>query len=128
MLAISINYLITKFLVFDPFASFDIFVYLNNVTELLILFNMIYFIGIYGIFINRQNFLITMLFIEVMYVGIFSYFITTSIFLNSPIGQIYAILLLIIVACESAIGLGILIVLYHKKKTINFDNFTELRG
>jgi NADH-quinone oxidoreductase subunit K len=48
--------------------------------------------------------------------------------MNSPIGQVYGILLLIIAACESAIGLGILIVLFYTKKTIKYSDFTELRG
>jgi NADH-quinone oxidoreductase subunit K len=113
---------------FDPFVSFDVFVFNNNISILLILANLLFFYGIYGIIINRQKFLLTMLFIEVMYVGIFAHFLISSLILNSTLGQIYAILLLIIVACESAIGLGILIVLYHKEHSINFIDFTELRG
>ena len=69
-----------------------------------------------------------MLFIEVMYVGIFLYFIGTSFYLNSPLGQIYALVILITAACESAVGLGILLVLFKNDYTINFKNFTELRG
>jgi NADH-quinone oxidoreductase subunit K len=69
-----------------------------------------------------------MLFIEVMYVGIFLYFILSSMYLNSPIGQIYALVILITAACESAVGLGILLVLFKNDYTINFKNFTELKG
>jgi len=69
-----------------------------------------------------------MLFIEVMYIAIFSHFVTSSIILNSPTGQIYALSILIIAACESAIGLGILSILFKNDETINFENFSELRG
>jgi len=111
-----------------PFNSFNFDTFTTDINQLLILFNFTFLVSIYGIIVNRKNFLLTMLYIELMYVSIFAYFITGSIFLNSPIGQIYAILLVIIAACESSIGLGILIVLFYKKETIKFDDFTELRG
>jgi NADH-quinone oxidoreductase subunit K len=111
-----------------PVPLFDFEIFTNDIGNLLILCNFTFFLSLYGILINRKNFLLAMLFIELMYVSIFAYFIVASICLNSPIGQLYAILLLIIVACESAIGLGILIVLFYKKKTIKFDDYTELRG
>ena len=104
------------------------FSYYNLLTNFLILSSIIYFFGLCGIIFNRRNFLITMLFIEVMYVGIFLYFIGISFYLNSPIGQIYALIILITAACESAVGLGILLVLFKNDYTINFKNFTELRG
>jgi NADH-quinone oxidoreductase subunit K len=111
-----------------PFTTFNFENFIGDTGQLLILFNFTFLVSLYGIIVNKKNFLLTMLYIELMYVSIFAYFITGSIFLNSPIGQIYAILLLIIAACESSIGLGILIVLFYKKQTIKFDDFTELRG
>ena len=95
---------------------------------MLIITNIIYFLGIFGILHNKRNFLLTMLFIEVMYIGVFMYILATSLLLNLPIGQIYALSILIIAACESAIGLGILLILFKNDNTINFENFTELRG
>lgn len=69
-----------------------------------------------------------MLFIEVMYIGIFLFFIFSSLYLNSPIGQIYALIILVSAACESAVGLGILLVLFKFDNSINFKDFNELRG
>jgi NADH-quinone oxidoreductase subunit K len=112
------------------FTSIDSFIFnLHfNLIQLLILTNIIYVLGIFGIITNNRNFLLTMLFIEIMYIGIFIYINVSSMLLNSPIGQIYALIILIIVACESAIGLGILLFLFRSNNTINFENFTELRG
>jgi NADH-quinone oxidoreductase subunit K len=117
---------ITFFFFFD-FGSF-FFSFYNLLTQFLIISSIIYFFGICGIIFNRRNFLITMLFIEVMYVGIFLYFITSSMYLNSPVGQLYALVILITAACESAVGLGILLVLFKNDYSINFKNFTELKG
>jgi NADH:ubiquinone oxidoreductase subunit K len=69
-----------------------------------------------------------MLFIEVMYTGLFLYFILISILINMPIGQIFALIILISAACESVIGLGILLILFRYDNSILFKNFAELRG
>lgn len=99
-----------------------------NLEYLLVLSNFIFLFGVFGIILNRRNFLVSMLFIEVMYTGIFMYFIVASLFLNLPAGQVYALVILVSAACESAIGLGILLILFRYDNSINFEDFTELRG
>jgi len=66
--------------------------------------------------------------IELMYLGITICFIILSISTADPKGQIYALLLLILAAAESAIGLGILIVLYRFGSSIEFQGYQELKG
>lgn len=63
-----------------------------------------------------------------MYLGITFGFIILSINTNDPKGQIYAIILLVIAAAESAIGLGMLIVLYRFGQSIDFEDYQELKG
>ena len=63
-----------------------------------------------------------------MYLGITFAFIIISISTNDPKGQIYAIILLVIAAAESAIGLGMLIVLYRFGQSIDFEDYQELKG
>jgi len=89
---------------------------------------LIFFIGVTWLLLNWKNFLITMLCIELMYFGIVTSFILASIALEDPTGQIYALLLVILAAAESAIGLGILIVLYRFGKSIDFVDYQELKG
>lgn len=99
-----------------------------NLNFFLIIANFIFLFGLFGIILNQRNFLLSMLFIEVMYTGIFFYFIITSIYTNTPIGQVYALSILVSAACESAIGLGILLILFKYDNTVNFNDFTELKG
>lgn len=108
--------------------TYTIFIINSNIEYFLILANFIFFFGIFGIIFNQRNFLLSMLFIEVMYTGIFLYFIFVSFFLNSPVGQVYALTVLVSAACESAVGLGILLILFKFDNSINFNDFTELRG
>jgi len=85
-------------------------------------------IGLLGIIINTRNFLVTMMCVEIMYLGIILSFIITSVYTGDPKGEIYAIILLILAAAESAIGLGVLIILYRFGNSIEFTSYTELKG
>jgi len=87
----------------------------------------LFFIGLLGIAFNYKNFLITMMSAELMYLGITMLFILTGYYYNNE-GQIYGLLLVMIAASESAIGLDILIVLYRFGKSIDFVDYQELKG
>jgi len=63
-----------------------------------------------------------------MYLGLILSFIFVSLAFNDPKGQIYALLLVILAASESAIGLGILIVLYSYGRSISFKDYQEING
>ena len=96
--------------------------------DYLFLFYFLFLIGLSGIIFNYKNYLVTMFCIELMYLGITICFIIVSISTADPKGQIYAILLLILAAAESAIGLGLLIVLYRFGNSINFEDYQKLKG
>jgi NADH:ubiquinone oxidoreductase subunit K len=63
-----------------------------------------------------------------MYLGAVSSFVLYSAVSYDSRGAIYGLLLLILVACESAIGLGILIVLYRFGRAIDFNSYQHLGG
>jgi NADH-quinone oxidoreductase subunit K len=97
-------------------------------TGALIFFFLIFFIGLTGILFNYRNYLVTMLCIEIMYLGITVCFLIVSTTTADPKGQIYALVLLIVAAAESSVGLGILVVLYKFGKSIDFQDYQELKG
>lgn len=97
-------------------------------TESLLLFLLLFFIGLSGIVFNYRNYLVTMLCIEIMYLGITICFLIVSVATADPKGQIYGLILLIAAAAESAIGLGVLVVLYKFGNSIDFSDYQELRG
>jgi NADH:ubiquinone oxidoreductase subunit K len=88
----------------------------------------VFLIGITGIIYNNKNFFLTMLSIEIMYLGLTLSFLMIGSGTSDPLGQIYALVLLVVAAAESAIGLGILIVLYRCGRTIEFTDYEDLRG
>jgi len=43
-------------------------------------------------------------------------------------GQIFAIVVMVVAACEVAIGLGIIVALYRRRLPVDVDELTELHG
>lgn len=82
---------------------------------------MIYFTGLLGMIYNMKNYLITMMSVELMYLGVITAFVLTN-------NAVYSLLILILAACESAVGLGLLILLYRFGRSIEFSAYEELRG
>lgn len=96
--------------------------------DYIFIFYFLFLIGLSGIMFNYKNYLVTMFCIELMYLGITICFIIVSVSTADPKGQIYAILLLILAAAESAVGLGLLIVLYRFGNSIEFQEYQKLKG
>lgn len=78
--------------------------------------------------INRKNFIVTRRAVERRYLGVITSFVLYGVATNDPRGAIYGLLLVILAACESAIGLGIILVLHRFGGTINFQDYEELGG
>lgn len=88
----------------------------------------LYAIGLFGRILNRKNFIVTRRAVEVRYLGVITSFVIYGTVLNDPRGSIYGLLLVILAACESAIGLGIIVILHRFGGTINFQDYEELGG
>ena len=57
---------------------------------------------------------------EIMLLGISLNFILFSVYTLDPKGQIFALFIIVIAAAETAIGLGLLIIVYRVLGDINF--------
>jgi len=99
-----------------------------NLLDYLCLSYLVFLIGLFGFLFNYKNFLISMLSVELFYFGLINTLVITSQINNDMLGQIYALTLLIIAASESAIGLGILIVLFKYNRTVDFSDYQELKS
>jgi len=77
---------------------------------------------------NYKNFLVTMMCVELMYLGAITSFVLHGAVCQDSRSSIYGLLLLILAACESAVGLGILIVLHRFGRSVEFTAFEELGG
>jgi NADH-quinone oxidoreductase subunit K len=95
--------------------------------ELLILATAIFLTGLAS-FLESKEFLSLLVGTEIMMLGINFYLVTNALLWGDYVGQVYALCFLAITAAETAIGLGILILLYRTKGKITFDEFATLKG
>jgi len=95
--------------------------------ELFPLATAIFLVGLIG-FLESQEFLNILINTEIMMLGINFHLITSALLLNDYYGQVYALCFLAITAAETAVGLGILILLYRTRGRISFDELATLRG
>ena len=93
-----------------------------SLIEVLTISSLIFIIGMLGIAFNRKNLIILLMSIELMLLGISLNFVAFSIFMEDPMGQLYAMLILTLAAAESAIGLAILVVYYRIRHTISLNS------
>jgi NADH-quinone oxidoreductase subunit K len=88
----------------------------------------LFFIGWAGMVFNYKNFLVTMMCVEIMYLGAVTSFVFYGLAFHDVTATIYGLLVLIFAACESAVGLGLLISVYRFGRTIGFSALISLGG
>ena len=81
----------------------------------------VFFIGLFGVILNRKNILTILMSIELLLLGVNLNFATLSIYLDDVIGHIFVIFILTIAAAESAIGLAIITIFYKLKSSIELE-------
>ena len=92
-----------------------------SINYILSLTALVFFIGLFGVILNRKNILTILMSIELLLLGVNLNFATLSIYLDDVIGHIFVIFILTIAAAESAIGLAIITVFYKLKHSIELD-------
>ena len=107
--------------------SFDILKWILYAHDLLPLSVCILLIGLVG-FLESREFLSALVNIEIIMLGINFYLITNSLYWGDYNGQLYALCFLAVTSAETAIGLGLLILLYRSKGQITFTEFSTLKG
>lgn len=96
--------------------------FLNCITINFILF----YLGLLGIILNRQNILIIFMSIELLLLSVNLNFLFFSFYLDDTIGQLFSFIILTVAAAESAIGLAIIILFYEINNNILIDQINLL--
>ena len=98
-----------------------------NVNWFLVVSALIFSIGAVGVLI-RRNPLVVLLCLELMLNAGNLALIGFSRAWGDGDGQIFAIVVMVVAACEVAIGLGIVVALYRRRLPIDVDELRELHG
>ena len=88
---------------------------------------MIFTLGAAGVMI-RRNPLVVLLCLELMLNAGNLALIGFSRMWGDGSGEIFAIVVMVIAACEVAIGLGIIVALYRRRLPVDVDELSELHG
>jgi NADH:ubiquinone oxidoreductase subunit K len=87
----------------------------------------IFCIGAAGV-LTRRNPLVILLCLELMLNGGNLALLSFSRAHASGDGHVFALIVMVVAACEVVIGLGLIVAMYRNKLVIDADEMSELRG
>jgi NADH-quinone oxidoreductase subunit K len=98
-----------------------------DVAWFLILSSFIFAIGAAGV-LTRRNPLVILLCLELMLNAGNLALIAFGRMWGDQAGQVFALIVMVIAACEVVVGLGVIVALYRRRLPIDVDELRELRG
>ena len=87
----------------------------------------VFCIGVAGV-LTRRNPLVILLCLELMLNAANLALIAFSRMWGNGDGQIFAIIVMVVAACEVCIGLGLVVAIYRRRLPIDVDEIRELHG
>ena len=98
-----------------------------NIEWFLVVSAFIFAIGAGGVLVKR-NPLVVLLCLELMLNAANLAFIAFSRMHGNHDGQIFALIVMVVAACEVTVGLGIIVAMYRRRLPIDVDEMRELQG
>jgi NADH-quinone oxidoreductase subunit K len=98
-----------------------------NVEWYIVLSSLLFAIGAAGILIRRSP-LVILLCLELMLNAGNLALLAFSRSLGNQDGQVFALIVMVIAACEVVVGLGIIVAAYRRRIPLNVDDLRSLRG
>ena len=84
-------------------------------------------IGLIG-FVSRRNLIVMFLCTELMFQGVAINLIAFGAYHGNLAGQAFVIFVLVIAAAEASLALGLVVLLFRTKQTLDADAWRELKG
>ena len=88
---------------------------------------LIFCIGTAGV-LTRRNPLVVLLCLELMLNGANLALVAFSRMWGGEDGQVFALIVMVVAACEVTVGLGLIVALYRRRLPIDIDELSELQG
>jgi NADH:ubiquinone oxidoreductase subunit K len=88
---------------------------------------LIFAIGAGGVLV-RRNPLVILLCLELMLNGSNLALVTFARMHGNGDGQIFALIVMVVAACEVAVGLGLIVAIFRRRLPIDVDELRELQG
>ena len=98
-----------------------------SITWYLVVSAFVFCIGAVGV-LTRRNPLVILLCLELMLNAANLALIAFSRMHGNGDGQIFAIIVMVVAACEVTVGLGVIVAMYRRRLPIDADELRELHG
>jgi NADH:ubiquinone oxidoreductase subunit K len=92
-----------------------------------VLSSLIFAVGATGILIRRSP-IVILLCLELMLNAGNLALVAFSRMVGNQEGQIFAVIVMVVAACEVVIGLGLIVAIFRRKLALDVDELRELRG
>lgn len=98
-----------------------------NIAWYLVVSALIFSIGAAGVLVRRSP-LVILLCLELMLNAANLALVAFARMWGSEGGQIFALIVMVVAACEVTVGLGIIVAMYRRQLPIDVDDLRELQG
>jgi len=98
-----------------------------SITWYLLVSAIVFGIGATGIMIRRSP-LVILLCLELMLNAANLAFVAFSRAHGNMDGQVMAVIVMVVAACEVAVGLGLIVAIYRRRLPVDVDELRELQG
>jgi len=98
-----------------------------NIEWFIVLSALLFATGAVGILVRRSP-MVILLCLELMLNAGNLALVAFSRMVGNQEGQVFAIVVMVVAACEVVVGLGLIVALYRRKLPLNVDELRGLRG
>ena len=88
---------------------------------------LLFVLGMIG-FVSRRNLIVMFLCTELMFQGVIVTLVAASRFHGNLDGQTFVIFVLTIAAAEAALALGLVVLLFRRRHTLDAEAWSRMRG
>lgn len=96
--------------------------------HILVLAAVLFFLGMGGLLAWRANLIMMLVCIEVMLNAVMLVFVAGSVRWGNADGQLFAIFIMSLTSAEVSLALAMVVYLHRRKRTVNTDIFSEMKG
>jgi NADH-quinone oxidoreductase subunit K len=96
--------------------------------HILILAGLLFFLGMGGMLAWRANLIMMLVCIEVMLNAVMLVFVGGSARWGTADGQLFAIFIMALTSAEVSLALAMVVYLHRRRKTVDTDQFSEMKG
>ena len=98
-----------------------------NITWYIVLSSLLFATGVLGILLRRSP-MVILLCLELMLNAGNLALVAFSRAHGNAEGQVFALIVMVVAACEVAVGLGLIVALFRRRLPIDVDELRELQG